>query len=224
MSRKMKAINSIPFPFVTINKGDVVEVSPSTKMFDQDISCVSINTPLGELAIHISTESVESLFEDVDGKNPEPEKFDAEWINQLLERLGGQPQSGKKPHVKVATSPAKYFVIRDLHEDAKVGAIVTVTGHLADGGVALKLPNGIQAQCSKAFFNHVIPANSQQASSSIDDLKRKHYLSQGFLSSGGLLVKRIDGRHAQVVKEDNLDIVRVLIDSKLAQAIEVDWS
>lgn len=219
MKKQMRAIKSIELPFVTINKGEVVEVTPTANMFGQDMSCVGLKTPLGEMGIHLPTSSLDSLFEEVGTEKPE--QLDSLWIEQLLSKLGGV--TDEKPHVKVATSPTKYFVIKDLHPEAKVGAIVTVTGHLADGGVTLTLPTGVQAKCSKAFFNHVIPTNEQKASINLDGLKRKHYLSQGFLSSGGLLVKRIDGRQAQVIKEENLDVVRVLIDNKLSQVIMVDW-
>lgn len=219
MKRTMIAKQEVQLPFYTIEKGEQVVVEPSSTLFEQKMSYITLKTMIGEMLVHMPTVQVESLFEDV---KQERQMMD-EGLQKLLDTLTGQ--SKEKPRVRL-TGGNKFFVVTAFNQGsaiANVGDVLTVLGHQGECPI-VKFPSGVQAKLDKSFYNVVIPMSTEAPSKSLDQLKRKHYLDQGFVSSGGLLVKRVSDRQAQVIKEENLDVVRVLKDNKLYKVIDVDWS
>lgn len=145
-----------------------------------------------------------------------------DWIKDLMSKLGSTPVA-VKPTIKVKSAPAKFFVVTPVGEVLKTGDLVLVVGQLDSGNIIVTTADGRKFEATRKIYDHLVPFSEQAASTTISKMKRKHYLSQNFVASGGLLTKKINESQTQVVNESDYDTVRVLVDNEIAEVIKVSW-
>lgn len=216
---KMFAKEAVVLPFLTIPAGAEVEVENGFNLFGQEMKSVSVSTDIGMLIVHLPKVEVDKLFtpsSEEESKHPE--------LQKLLDQLFNKSPLEEKPRIKMV-NPKKFFVAKPLNHKGvtlDIGEKVEVVG-MSTHLVVLKAANGETANFNHEVYNSLVPVTSEKPSKGVDHLKKGHYLKQGFISSGGLLVKRINDTVCQVIHENNLDEVRVMDSGTLVRVIEVDW-
>lgn len=219
----MLAIKDVPLlPFGVVTKGLQVEVAPAESILGVPMNTLIVNTNMGLMHVHLPESIIKDGFKDV---TPSDSNEDLAWLENLFKKLEATTTAQPKPHIKVV-NPTQFFVLDTISDDTfggKVGDVVTVVGTGIDGRVLVRDSQDRTQTFAKEFYNHVVHYTEQPVKTNLNKMKMNHYRKQGFVSSGGILSKKIDDKQTQIVKEDNLDIVRVLIDNQLQQIIAVTW-